>query len=83
MQVRQLPWQFCSKAWRTLEPQDAHGLGTDRLVQSPNQQKSGPAFQLSNEDEVKKTCMVVRTNQDHTGKVLVLNKCFLEENLNN
>lgn len=58
----------------------SHNLGTDRLVQSPNQQKSGLPFQLSNGDEVKKTYMVVKTNQNHTGKVLELNKCLLEEN---
>lgn len=49
-------------------------------VWSPNQQKSGLAFQLSNGDEVKKTGMVVRTTWDHVGQVLALSKCSIEEN---
>lgn len=43
----------------------------------------GLTFQLSNGDGVKKTCMVVRINRDHIGKVLALSKHSLEETLTN
>lgn len=56
-----------------LEPQNAHGLRTDRLAEVQTSKTLGLAFQLSNGDEVKKTCMVVRTNWDHIVKVLTLN----------
>lgn len=66
-----------------LEPQNAHGLRTDRLAEVQTSKTLGLAFQLSNGDEVKKTCMVVRTNWDHAVKVLTLNKYLLEENFDN
>lgn len=39
------------------------------------------AFQLSNGDEVKKTCMVVRTTWDHVGKTWCLANSLLKKTL--
>lgn len=39
------------------------------------------AFQLSNGDEVKKTCMVARTNWDHVGKTWHLANAPLKKTL--
>lgn len=57
--------------------------GLTGLCVAQTSKSLGFTFQLSNGAEVKETCMVLRTNQDHTGKVLALGKCSVEENFGN